>query len=238
MPNIFRHLRKSLLGRSQLQKYILYASGEIILVVIGILLALQINTWQENKKLKEDENYILNEILDNLKQDEIQIEGILKRRVNAQNSINRILADIPMNINKDTFEVDMGRIITLERFYPIKTAYEVAKAKGLQISNKKLRSAIAQYYEFEINRSNSSIKDIENAFVNDLQILVADNFENIDYGKRITFSNVIDNEYLAKVKSAILKYKANHALSLEKIKSFYEVNKELQNTVQIELRSQ
>ncbi|WP_228850912.1 DUF6090 family protein [Aegicerativicinus sediminis] len=237
MPTIFRKMRIKFLGNNKAKSYALYAIGEIILVVIGILLALQINNWQENKKLKEDENYILNEILDNLRQDEIQIKGILERRIKAQKSIDRILKDVPHHINRDSFEVDMGRVITLERFYPIKTAYEVSKAKGLQISNRRLRSEIAQYYEFEINRSNSSIRDIENAFVNDLQILVDANFDNIDYGNRIYFLNLDDPAYLELVKRTIVKYRANHYLSLEKIKSFYGVNHTLQQAIKKELDS-
>ena len=44
-------VRKGLLGSAQAQKYILYAIGENVLVVIGILIALQINNWNEERKL-------------------------------------------------------------------------------------------------------------------------------------------------------------------------------------------
>ena len=50
-------------------KYFKYAIGEIILVVIGILIALQINNWNENKKIKSTEVYVLNEVLNNLNED-------------------------------------------------------------------------------------------------------------------------------------------------------------------------
>jgi hypothetical protein len=50
MLRFFRHVRQRLLSNNQLGKYLLYAVGEILLVVIGILLALQINTWSENRK--------------------------------------------------------------------------------------------------------------------------------------------------------------------------------------------
>lgn len=50
MIKFFRHIRQRLLKERQFSKYVFYALGEIILVVIGILIALQINNWNENRK--------------------------------------------------------------------------------------------------------------------------------------------------------------------------------------------
>ncbi len=50
MINFFRKIRKQLLTENKFSKYLLYAIGEIALVMIGILLALQVNDWNENKK--------------------------------------------------------------------------------------------------------------------------------------------------------------------------------------------
>ena len=55
MIKFFRHIRKSLVEQNQMGKYLKYAIGEILLVVIGILIALQINTWNEQQKTKEKE---------------------------------------------------------------------------------------------------------------------------------------------------------------------------------------
>ena len=51
MIKFFRHIRKDLMEKNKTGKYLKYAIGEIVLVVIGILIALQINNWNENKKL-------------------------------------------------------------------------------------------------------------------------------------------------------------------------------------------
>ena len=64
MIKFFRHIRKSLLMENKTSKYFKYAIGEIILVVIGILIALQINTWNENRKEKLEENAILQNLND------------------------------------------------------------------------------------------------------------------------------------------------------------------------------
>jgi hypothetical protein len=65
MIKFFRHIRQSLIIKNQSGTYLKYAIGEIILVVIGILIALQINNWNQ-KRLEHQEEYI---ILSNLKED-------------------------------------------------------------------------------------------------------------------------------------------------------------------------
>ena len=50
MIKFFRRIRQRLLSENKFSKYLLYAIGEIVLVVIGILIALQINNWNEDKK--------------------------------------------------------------------------------------------------------------------------------------------------------------------------------------------
>ena len=61
MINFFRKIRKQLADDNKPLKYLRYASGEIVLVVIGILIALQINNWNEFKKDRVIENKHLNE---------------------------------------------------------------------------------------------------------------------------------------------------------------------------------
>ena len=59
MIKFFRKLRKKMFSEYNFSKYIFYALGEIVLVVLGILIALQINTWNENKKtLKKSKSYL------------------------------------------------------------------------------------------------------------------------------------------------------------------------------------
>ena len=65
MIKFFRHIRKSYLMENKTGKYFKYAIGEIVLVVIGILIALQINTWNEERRNRSKEQQYLN----NLKQD-------------------------------------------------------------------------------------------------------------------------------------------------------------------------
>ncbi|HSR59764.1 MAG TPA: DUF6090 family protein [Robiginitalea sp.] len=69
MIAFFRKLRQRLLAESQLSKYLLYALGEILLVVIGILLALQVNTWDNDREARLEEHALLLRLENELKQD-------------------------------------------------------------------------------------------------------------------------------------------------------------------------
>ena len=83
MIKFFRHIRKSLLMENKTSKYFKYAIGEIILVVIGILIALQINNWNESRKLQEETNTYLNQKLVNLNEDKIRLIELKEFRLSS-----------------------------------------------------------------------------------------------------------------------------------------------------------
>lgn len=53
MIKIFRHIRQRYISGGKTKKYVLFVIGEIVLVVIGILIALQINNWNEDKSVEK-----------------------------------------------------------------------------------------------------------------------------------------------------------------------------------------
>ena len=75
MIKFFRNIRQSMIKENRVSKYILYAIGEIILVVIGILIALQINNWNENRKVQNAQNLLLIDLYDNLRADSIVLDN-------------------------------------------------------------------------------------------------------------------------------------------------------------------
>ncbi|MBI1226586.1 MAG: hypothetical protein GC192_15240 [Bacteroidetes bacterium] len=62
MINFFRNIRRRLLDSGSLRKYLVYAFGEIILVVLGILIALQINAWNQGRLNRKEERVILHNL--------------------------------------------------------------------------------------------------------------------------------------------------------------------------------
>jgi Family of unknown function (DUF6090) len=74
MIKFFRKIRQNMINENKVSKYMLYAIGEIVLVVIGILIALQINNSNEQRKLNKQEHYLLLQMQEEFKQDSIKLE--------------------------------------------------------------------------------------------------------------------------------------------------------------------
>jgi hypothetical protein len=72
MIKFFRHIRQQLLTEHKFRKYLGYAVGEIVLVMIGILLALQVNNWNINRNNSKQEIALLS-----------QVTGLSSRKVNS-----------------------------------------------------------------------------------------------------------------------------------------------------------
>jgi hypothetical protein len=84
MLKFFRKIRQNLLSEGKTGKYLKYAFGEIILVVIGILIALQINNWNENRK-----NRLLEQQL--LKVDRaVNVYHLRRMKVSSANQVHEI----------------------------------------------------------------------------------------------------------------------------------------------------
>ena len=92
MLKFFRRVRKRLIDQADLRRYLFYAIGEILLVVIGILIALQVNNWSEERKARQFESEILSLIDQNLRADAVQLKEILEY-TNRVNSLTDRLID-------------------------------------------------------------------------------------------------------------------------------------------------
>ena len=121
MIKFFRHIRKSLLMENKTGKYFTYAIGEIILVVIGILIALQINNWNENRKDRILEHELLSQLQSEFKSNLEQLDQKIRLRDNML-SASLILLDYidnPEKRHKDSIIKYMGRTVTAPTFDPI-----------------------------------------------------------------------------------------------------------------------
>lgn len=83
MLRFFRQIRKKLIEQSQIRKYLLYALGEILLVVIGILIALQVNTWNQNRLDRIEERKMLANIHDEFVQNKKLLNTSLSTTMDA-----------------------------------------------------------------------------------------------------------------------------------------------------------
>jgi len=239
MIKFFRKIRQNLLMENKTGKYLKYAIGEMILVVLGILIALQINNWNEARKSKSTEVYVLTEILSNLNEDAVILKDIIAQRQKAKLSVAAMLKYLPTaDINKDRLEKDVVNFLTFERYFPIINAYEVLKAKGLQLSNNVLTTKISRYYDYDQKKMNRSIIDVENTILGILEdsFGIIRFFQAISLNKSITIVKYNDKVLKNELYREMVSFKDNNLGTLNKLIVFFDLNKSLRNNIEIELK--
>ena len=87
MIKFFRNIRQKLLIESKFSKYLIYAIGEIVLVVLGILIALQINTWNENRKATNKLEGYTAKLRNDIVSDTINLNTLLDKGKKMQQEI-------------------------------------------------------------------------------------------------------------------------------------------------------
>ena len=148
MIKIFRNIRKSYLMKNNTTKYLKYAIGEIALVMIGILLAMQINNWNENRLQQIEFNNILKTIHQDLKRDTLVANNIMNYyEVIETNSLKIINKEINRKNYKE--HPQARSLVTIYRSFTIQTkGFEMVKnfsAKNT-IENDSLFTTISQFY--------------------------------------------------------------------------------------------
>jgi len=122
MIKFFRKIRQKLLSENKFSKYLLYAIGEIILVVIGILIALQINNWNEKQKDFAKEQSILKQLNGEYQSNLKQLDEKILMRNEALEACNYLLNQIDnlTVVDEDRFYRSFWTIFRDPTFNPIK----------------------------------------------------------------------------------------------------------------------
>ncbi|MEN2283277.1 DUF6090 family protein [Algoriphagus sp. SE2] len=152
MIKFFRKIRQNLLSEGKTGKYLKYAIGEIVLVVIGILVALQINNWNQTRLNRSFEVTMLREIKSSLEQDVNYYDGFKSRVERKRQGIQELLAMIASNKTyPDTVLLESYNKMTWGNLFVYnKGGYEGIKSVGLdKISNDSLRRKIIKIYEVD-----------------------------------------------------------------------------------------
>jgi hypothetical protein len=114
MIKFFRKIRQKLLSENKFSKYLIYAIGEIVLVVIGILIALQINNWNEKRKSREAVKIAIEGLIADLKKDTLQLRIDLGYIDNDLNRIN----DFRSRLSHPLATIDSVRHIARYEYSP------------------------------------------------------------------------------------------------------------------------
>lgn len=152
MLKFFRRIRKELLANQKISQYLLYAIGEIVLVVIGILIALSINNWNEDRKDQIQEVKVLKQVKSDVIANKKEIESLIEVLESNQEAMDTLIYDL----KKKKYSVGFGIWISFvhRKFYfnLSNSGYKLlGNGQGGNISNDSILSEILALYEVDFD---------------------------------------------------------------------------------------
>ncbi|MFC4720852.1 DUF6090 family protein [Geojedonia litorea] len=175
MIKFFRQIRQNLIMENKTSKYLKYAIGEIVLVVIGILIALQINNWNENRKARNTESTYLENISADLQLNLSSLENFIAEREKSIEASANILPyfdrTAPLDVNKFN-----KYCVTVMVWYPFEqhnnTYQELLNSGKLNtLSNKAIKDQLQ-----DMQTSFKRIAFVENEMQQDFESYLYDPF--------------------------------------------------------------
>jgi len=248
MAKLFNNIRKKLITENKSiiknTNYFKYALGEIVLVVVGILIALQINTWNQNRIASHKEKVLLKELHQEFINNKIQLDTVLKYHNIALRSVNAVITELPINlktINLDSLGLNLRWFGYRYTFNPSQGVIKslVNTSTFEIISNDTLRrlliswnDVLDDYQEEEIIAANNLINNImpyfkKNGNFNgnlkdtrlDLRFLTTLEFENQLYDRQRNLLNIIgngSNDTITTIELTTIKKTINKIIDLSK----------------------
>jgi hypothetical protein len=151
MINFLRRIRRDLINENKTSIYLIYAVGEVVLVVFGILIALQIDNWNENKRIRNTEQQYLLALKEEFSFNKGELESIMNRnKLNFDNAL-RILDNTGPE-NPAITDEEFGRLLTSSlstetQFDPNQGVLDeiISSGKLSIFSSKELRFAISSW---------------------------------------------------------------------------------------------
>ncbi len=163
MIKFFRKIRYNLMSENKMGKYFKYAIGEIALVMIGILLAVQANNWNVDRTAKRELEQSLSKLLVELNQDKVFLNELISQNTNITSMLDSCLIILknPQEYSIDTFDNYYHFTnYTISFDYSRESFDELSKQGKLNlINNNKLSDSLISYY------GNTNYKSVEEALV-------------------------------------------------------------------------
>ena len=150
MIKFFRKIRQRFISEGKISKYLLYAIGEIVLVVIGILFALQINTWNEDRKNRNEQHFLLNKLEMDIRSDVDEIGQKISR---GEHGIANFIFCLEVlsrqkEVTHEEFMSSFGSILGINYFDQNTTTFDnlVSSGKIDLIEDQQLLDSLVSYY--------------------------------------------------------------------------------------------
>ena len=150
MIKFFRKIRQKMLTENKFSKYIIYAIGEVVLVVIGILIALQVNNWNEDQKIKRQEAILIKNLKTEFNVNLENLKEIKKQNTILYNSIielKNLIGQDEKVINDNNIDSLLLNALMIRDFQPNQFIYSQFKAgKTLEyIKSEKLKKLLYEW---------------------------------------------------------------------------------------------
>ncbi len=170
MINFFRKIRYNLMEQNKTGKYLKYAIGEIVLVMVGILLALQVNNWNENRRMNQKVVEILKEIQLDLKKDITKADDVINYYNRKKEGIKKLLNNqLTFDDFKNNPLSSKFIILTAEHIKLHDNGYRNLMINSNIIPDKfkkllKPLNEIYVYDKYEIDKFDDKLNDITNDY--------------------------------------------------------------------------
>lgn len=170
MPTIFKNIRRKMAEENKVTSYLRYAVGEILLVVIGILIALQVNNWNENRKQENSKRHLMlairKELLNN--KETLQSFEIGLNKSNTKfNQVLQYSADANPTLPADSLKQYLSEMVYRIDLSIISTVQEDAVSSGkFELLSDSLKYDLSILKDYTDSR-NSIIEQRNEIFSND-----------------------------------------------------------------------
>ena len=217
MIRFFRNIRQKLAAESNLMAYSRYAIGEILLVVIGILIALQVNNWNENRKERLVEIKYLKNLKHDLQSDSTDLVYYKNIRVGQANAARELIELAKTKNVSDVFKLDSlyTTVALWWEFVPHNNTFEELRSSG---NLKLLRNDSIKNLLLDLNKENEDLVSSRNHMRRE--------YENYLYDQKNSLVNFLDVNDPERIKNIIDWYYPNKESvkkNAEKLKEQYRL---------------
>jgi len=235
MINFFRRIRKQFADDNKPLKYFRYAIGEIVLVVIGILIALSINNWNENRKAKIFEKKLIEDLLPYVLNNTWQLSESIKGSERHLKSAEIILTHLENNLPyHDSLDYHLSQAITWNHPTVKNTAYETLKAYGMNtIENDSLRIKLSIYERGWLEIVNTRQHDY---YYSTASPILAELFESVVFWAKMKPNNYKELQKSKKFATILRTCIANRKTQIYWFGLWLEELEEIENLIDIELQ--
>lgn len=182
MLRVLNRIKRRLLKGGRIKRFIFYTVGEILLIVIGLLIALQINNWNSERKEEQELNEYLMKVSENVSVDIKLADSLqtqrLKIKAISKKGLDIIVADTGKNLQ---FLLKSIAVFSDFEFYSKKGGFESLVSSGYvsKLSRSKIDSLLFQYYAMvddlirEERSFNGYVESMEQAMSTNFPLLSA-----------------------------------------------------------------